>query len=141
VAKPPDPPAEPDPEPQPDRLEQIEAEQATQKATLDEHGGMLQKILDKLPGGQADPTDGDQAGQGDGGGQSHPPVDVAAAVRKEIADAKARAEDEARAKGDADWRKHVDDALEVLKPEKPPREPQTGIKGRLQRAMFGADDR
>lgn len=136
MAKPPDPPAEPDPEPQPDRLEQIEAEQATQKATLDEHGGMLQRILDKLPG----KPDADPPAPGNPAAPDAP-VDLQSAVRKEIADAKARAEDEARAKGDADWRKHVDDALEVLKPEKPPREPQTGIRGRLQRAMFGADDR
>jgi hypothetical protein len=131
--KQPDPPADP---PAPDRLDQIEAEQAAQKATLDEHGGMLSKILDRLPG----KPDADPPAPGDPA-KPDAPVDLQAAVRKEIADARARQEAEDKAKGEADWRTRVDETLERLNPEKPPREPQTGIKGRMQRMMFGTDDR
>jgi hypothetical protein len=140
MARQPDPPAaDPpaDPDPKSDRLEQIEAEQAAQKATLDEHGGMLSKILDRLPGKpDAEPAAGDPPKP-----VPDAPVDLQAAVRKEIADAKERQEAEDKAKGDADWRQHVNEALEQLRPEKPPREPQTGLKGRLQKLTFGSDDR
>lgn len=134
-----EPPADPPADPEKARLDQIEAEQAAQKATLAEHGGMLSKILDKLPGkapgDPADPPADDSAGKG------APAADIQAAVRREIAEANARTEAEMRAKGDADWRAHVDEALEAVKPEGTPREPQAGVRGKLQRAMFGSDSK
>lgn len=111
-----------------ERMDRIEATQA-------EQGGMLKTILDRLPGKAPDrPTapDGPSSGSSD-------PTDIQGTVRREIAEAEERRKAEAKAKGDEDWRKSVDEALEVVKAEKAPREPQTGVKGRLQRAMFGGD--
>ena len=84
---PPDPPADP-PETgaEADRIRQLEEHQAATDTTLAEHGGMLQKIFDKLPGG--DPPKGDGPGPAQPGqGQ---PADIQAAVRAEIAATKQR---------------------------------------------------
>jgi hypothetical protein len=138
----PDPAAEggaPDPEAQrvqslDERFRKIEQAQA-------EQGGMLEKILDRLPGGDAkpDPTAGPVADAANGP-TSPPASDIQATVRREIEEAKARQEAENRAKNEADWRKSVDETLEALKPEKAPREPQTGLRGRLQRLTVGKPD-
>lgn len=140
------PKTEPDPKPDPkpdgeppdgDRMSKIEAEQAEQKATLAEHGGMLTKILDRLPGKPPDPAPA--PGDPPPKGPNAPPEDIQGTVRREIEAANKRAADEAKAKGEADWRASVDETLEKLKPETAPREPQAGVRGRLQRAMFGSD--
>lgn len=106
------------------------------EATQREQGGMLEKILDRLPGGEpkADPASPSAPATG-----TADPADIQATVRREIAEANERAAAEARAKGDEEWRKHVDETLETVKAERAPREPQTGVKGKLQRAMFGVD--
>lgn len=124
-----DPPADPPADEGPKVDERMDRIEATQR----EQGGMLEKILERLPGKpEGDPKPDSDPAKGE-------PADIQSAVRREIAAARQREEAEARAKGDADWRAHVDEALETLKPEKPPREPQTGVKGKLQRAMFGSD--
>lgn len=130
-----DPPA--DPPKDDERMAKIEAEQAEQKATLAEHGGMLTKILDRLPGGEAkpDPTSEGTTSQP----STASPVDIQGEVRREIAEARAREQAEAKAKGDADWRASVDEVLETVKAEKAPREPQTGVRGKLQRMLIGPD--
>jgi hypothetical protein len=127
----PDPPAEPGATaPADERMDRIEA-------TQHEQGGMLKAILDRLPGAPADPA-------GPGGTEppaspaSGQPADIQATVRAEIAAANKRAADEAAAKGDSDWKASVNDQLEKLRPEQSPRDPQTGFKGRLQRATIGA---
>ena len=104
------------------------------EATQREQGGMLEKILDRLPGKPA--ADGDPK---PGADPKADVTDIQSTVRREIAEAEQRRQAEAKAKGDEDWRKSVDEVLETVKAEKAPREPQTGAKGKLQRFMFGAD--
>jgi hypothetical protein len=113
----------------------LDARMGKLEATQAEQGTKLDRILDLLPGKS-------QSDGGDGGStQADPaPVDVQSQVRAEIAATKAREAEEARRKGDDDWRKSVEDKLEELKPEKTPREAQTGWRGRLQSAMFGKPD-
>lgn len=97
--------------------------------------GLLEQVLERLPGKPA-PDD-----TGDGTGGQPPPPDISSAVRAEIEAAQQRQAEQDRAKADADWRASVDEQLEKLKPEQRPRMPQTGLRGRLQRAMFGSEDR
>lgn len=108
------------------RLDRLEATQA-------EQGSKLDRILDLLPG-KATTGGGDDGAAADGAAAA---PDIQSQVRAEIAATKAREAEEARARGDADWRKSVEDQLEALRPEKTPREAQTGWRGRLQSAMFG----
>jgi hypothetical protein len=124
-----DPPAEGGPKLE-DRVGALEGDVAETK-------GMVAKILERLPGGDPQPGPAPASGSGAPAGQ---PADIQSLVRQEIADAKERQAAEDRARGDADWRSKVDQTLESLKPEKPPREPQTGLRGRLQRATIGKQD-
>ena len=110
-----------------DRFGRIEAKQA-------EQDGVLNKLLEHVQGG------GRGDGQGEPAGQQVTYADFAGQVQAEIKAAEERRAAEDKAKGDADWRTGVDDAIEKLKTENTPREPQTGAKGRLQRLMFGRPD-
>lgn len=102
------------------------------EATQTEQGGKLDRVLELLSGKS------DDGGTTTDDGAAAP--DVQSQVRAEIAAVKQREAEEARAKGDSDWRQSVEAKLEELKPEKTPREPQTGWRGRLQTAMFGKAD-
>jgi hypothetical protein len=133
-----DPPADPaaaPPEgtdPEADRIKSLDDRFGAIERTQEEQGGMLRAILDKLPGGSG--------GDGPGAGATPTPAagsDIQSTVRAEIEAANRRREAEEKARADEGWRKHVDEALEQLKPEATPREPQTGVRGRLQRITFG----
>lgn len=135
-ADPPGPPAGTGPGGEETRIRSLDERFAKIEQDRAEDHGILEKILDRLPGGDSGGKSADPpAGKGEPAGG-----DIQSQVRAEIAAARQRDEEEARKKGDADWRKHVDETLERLMPEKPPREPQAGFKGRLQRALYGKPD-
>jgi len=119
------PPAEPGADARMDRIEATQAEQ----------GGMLEKILERLPGKPEDPP----TGTAPAGAAGNAPADIQATVRQEIAAAEQRRAAEAKAKGEDDWRKSVDETLEVVKAERAPREPDTGFRGRLRKFTIGGD--
>lgn len=109
-----------------ERFKSIEDKQDRQQSTLE-------RILDVLPGGHAgdddqgaEPAAAAEPGQRSGG--------IGAEVRRQIAEADERRKAE---EADAGWRKGIEDAIEALKPERAPREPQAGARGRLQRILFG----
>jgi hypothetical protein len=112
----------------------LDARMGKLEATQAEQGTKLDRILDLLPGKS---SSDDAPASADTGA---PAPDIQSQVRAEIAATKAREAEEARAKGDADWRQSVEAKLEELKPEKTPRDAQPGWRGRLQRAMFGDPD-
>lgn len=109
------------------RFNAIEAEQAKQGTTLE-------RILELLPGSSSSShsssDDDDDASEPT---QRH---NIGAAVRREIADADERRRKEEKEAGLATWQKSVDEQLEKLRPEKPPRAPQN----RLQRILYGRDE-
>ena len=114
------------------RLDALESRQDGMDSKLD-------RILELLPG--SGPKTGASSSGGDGGsGTDAGTPDIQSQVRAEIAAAQQRQQDEARAKGDADWRTSVEERLEQLKPEKTPREPERGPMGRIRRAMYGRAD-
>lgn len=107
--------------------------------TQQEQGGMLQAILDRVSGGARPPAGPEPAG-------STPPASgglsletIQAATRREIEQAEARRKQEEREAADARWRDEVNAVVEHVKPELTPREPVAGIRGKLQRAMFGGE--
>lgn len=110
------------------RFERIEAEQREQR-------GILDKVLAAVTGGA-----GAAAGQGSppapGSGAGVDPASIAAQVRQEIADADQRRQTQA---ADKAWRDDVTETIAKVKEERQPREPQTGIKAKARRAMFGID--
>lgn len=112
------------------RLAAIETEQQQQR-------GLLQSILDKLPGKPAaDPA------PAPGGGQPAP-GDVQTLIQRELDAAEQRRQAEAATAADGAWRARVTAAaerVEQLKPERAPGEPQTGLRGRLQRFTVGRAD-
>lgn len=110
------------------RFSKIETEQREQR-------GVLDKILAVVsgPGGgrHSDPD------PGPGPGAPSMTVDeIAAQVRREIAqaDERRRAEED-----DATWRAGVNDVVEKVKAEQGPRDPERGVRGRLQRILIGSD--
>jgi hypothetical protein len=127
-----DPPADPPAggDTEADRIRSLDDRFGALERTQEEQGGMLRAILDKLPGG----------GEGQAAGATPTPApgtDIQSTVRAEIDAANKRREAEEKAQEGENWRKHVDEALEQLRPEATPREPQTGVRGRLQRLTFG----
>lgn len=107
-----------------DRLTRLEATQR-------EQGQMLERVLQAVGGGA--PAQGQHAAPGQGQPQA---ADIAAQVRREITEADQRRKAE---ETDATWRAGVTEAVEKLKAENAPREPQTGWRARLQRAVVGKD--
>lgn len=118
-----------------DPVEESAAQQETQDARLDrveatqaEQGGKLDQILGLL--------------QGDGGGQHEGGEESAADGAESIAEQVRRAVDAvgaekaAKEASEAHERDHA--ALREAR-EKPPRESQSGFRGKLQRAMYGGD--
>lgn len=108
------------------RFKAIEDKQA-------EQGSKLDKILELLPGGG---SSSDDDGAGDDASEPTQRHNIGAEVRRQIAEAEQRRRDEDRAKGLDDWRAGVDEQLEKLRPEKPPRAPLN----RFQRFMYGRDE-
>lgn len=104
------------------RFKAIESEQASQ-------GSKLDKILELLPGSSSS-DDGDEPSEPT---QRH---NIGAEVRRQIAESEQRRKAEDREAGLDTWRKGVDETLEKLRPEKPPRAPQS----RLQRLLYGRDE-
>lgn len=120
------------------RLTAIEQTQARQGQTLEQHGGLLQRILDKLPGG------GSQDGPPAAGAGGTPPTpaaqqatDLRGMVAEEIAAAEQRRADEQWAENDDKWRSAVDEFMEKIKGEQVPRDPAPGVRGVLQRLTLG----
>lgn len=127
-----------------DRLAAVEQEQQQQR-------GMLAQILERLP----DP----KAASGHGPKDSPPlpassspaePADIGSQVRAELAKIQKQDADKAaagkKAQTDADWKAGVDAwgagasaDLEKLKAERQPREPEKGLRGRVQRLLIGRD--
>jgi hypothetical protein len=104
-----------------DRLEQTQRQQ----------GQVLERILSAV-GGQ--PPAGQHAAPA---GQAQPSAgDIAAQVRQEIADADQRRKAE---EDEKTWRAGVTEQIEKLRAENAPREPETGLRARLQRAIVGKD--
>lgn len=102
--------------------------------TQEQQGQLLEKIAAAVTGGGAaagpaggTPPDGAAAG----------PQGLAQIVRKEIADADERRRAE---ETDEQWRQGVNEVVEKVKREGQPRDPETGLRGRLQRHIFGAPE-
>lgn len=114
-----------------DPVEEAAETQETQDARLDkleagqaEQGGKLDQIIGMLKGG---------AGDAHAAAQAHTErrldesSTIADQVKQAVRDVHAeQAQDAAKAKPEPE-------------PEQPPREPQSGIKAKLQRAMFGGE--
>lgn len=109
------------------RFSRIEAEQREQR-------GVLDKILTAV-GGQGGGRHADDPGPG-AGDRSMTVDEIAAQVRREIeqADQRRKAEED-----DATWRAGVSEVVEKVKAEHGPRDPERGLRGRLQRALIGSD--
>jgi hypothetical protein len=105
------------------RIANLEREQQRQ-------GHLLEKIAAGM--GAAGPAAGPAAA-----GETPPPLSLADQVRKEIADADQRRKSE---EDEHTWRAGVTDMVEQLKAERAPREPEKGVRARVQRALFGAPD-
>jgi hypothetical protein len=109
-----------------ERFGRIESEQA-------EHRGMLERILDRVGG--AEQAAHGKAEQHTRQRLEHPPAEsVADQVRRAVKDVQAEQEAE-RHKADHD----TEHAKLREAAERPPREPASGVRGKIQRAMFGAD--
>ena len=111
------------------RVDGIEAEQKRQGSAIDQ-------ILQIVQGG------GQAQGGGQGGG-ADPGVtysDISAQIQAGIDQAEQRRRAEEGEREQASWRERVTADLETLKAENVPREPVTGVRGRLQRALLGRDE-
>lgn len=111
-----------------ERFTAIETEQREQR-------GILDKVLAAVTPGGAPPAPGATGSSG----QDPAPAglqlsDVQAQVRAEIeaADKRRRAEED-----EATWRAGVSEVVETVKNERAPREPVSGIRGRLQALVIG----
>lgn len=128
------------------RLAAVEAAQQQQATTLQEHGGLLHRILAALPGtGEGGNRGG---GQDTGTPALSPPgtpaaqhaQDLRGMVAEEIAAAEQRRADEQWAEKDDQWRAGVDEFMEKVKGEQVPRDPAPGLRGMLQRLTLGKPD-
>jgi hypothetical protein len=94
----------------------------------------LDALLNVLPGkGAPAPA------EGGGGGQppaQAPAADMGSMVRAEVEKIRAADAAAAKAKGESDWRANVDAAIGRI-PEIRPADPQTGVRGVLQRLIVG----
>lgn len=108
------------------RVGRIESEQAAQR-------GLLEQIRDRLGGGQA-PAPGQAPGQAPAPGQPADPATITQQVRAEIAAADARRQ---REQAETKWKDDVTQTLDKLKRERSPREPETGVRALVQRALIG----
>lgn len=109
------------------RVGRIEAEQAAQR-------GLLEQIRDRLGSGQAPGKAAAPAGGAPAAGQAPDPATIAQQVRAEIAAADQRRAAEQR---ETKWRDDVTQTLDKLKRERAPREPETGLRAMVQRALIG----
>jgi len=110
-----------------ERFGRIESEQA-------EHRSMLEQIRDAVAGkGAAGPAH-EAAEKHTEGRLAHPPAEsIAEQVRRAVADVGAEEERKRQAAAhEADHQKIREAA------ERPPRETASGVRGRIQRAMFGS---
>lgn len=114
------------------RFSAIENEQREQRGLLDQIAAAV--TGGGAPGAAAPPAGADGAGAPGGGAM---PAGIPQLVREEIraADERRKAEESQEA-----WRKGVDEVVEKVRAEAAPRDPETGIRGRLQRALFGRED-
>lgn len=112
-----------------ERFGKIEAEQAQQR-------GMLEQIRDSVAGkGDAGPAH-DKAQAHTEHRLEHPPAQtIADQVRRAVKEVGAEEEQKRRDAEHADHHQKLREAA-----EQPPREPAAGVRGRIQRAMFGKAD-
>lgn len=113
------------------RFGRLERAQAEQKTTME-------AILSKLGGGS---PAGAGSGQGQPGGGST--VDLGSIqdeVRAQISQADARRAKEEGDARDKAWRDGVDAEIEKVRAERQPREPESGLRARMGRLMFGRRD-
>lgn len=109
-----------------DRVGRIEAEQAAQR-------GLLEQIRDRMPGGQA-PAAGAPAAGAPAPGQAPDAATIVQQVRAELAAADQR---RAAEQSETKWKDEVTKTLDKLKKERSPREPETGLRAMVQRALIG----
>lgn len=127
-----------------ERVSKLEGELGAVRTEQQEQRGMLETILGRLPGPKAGGSDSPPGGAPPSPASSSSQAgDIGEQVRAELAkiqqqDADARTAAD-KAKGDADWRAGVDARLEKLTPERQPREPEKGLRGRVQRLLVGRD--
>lgn len=100
--------------------------------TQEQQGQLLEKIAAAVGGGGP----GAAAG-GAPAGEPAAPQGLAQIVRKEIADADERRRAE---ETDEQWRQGVNEVVEKVKREGQPRDPEQGLRGKLQRRLFGAPE-
>lgn len=107
------------------RVGRIESEQAAQR-------GLLEQIRDRLGSGQA-PAPG-PAPAAPAATQAPDPATIVQQVRGEIeaADRRRKAE-----QAETKWKDDVTQVIDKLKKERAPREPETGVRAAVQRALIG----
>jgi hypothetical protein len=128
------PPAGAAPPAEPPKGDSADARLDRVEATQREQGAVLGRIEQLLRGGRGQ---GDGGGQGQQQGTAQPsPGDIAAQVRQEIADADQRRQAE---EDERTWKAGVNEVIEKVKQENAPREPETGVRARLQRWLVGKE--
>lgn len=115
------------------RIQSIEDIQREQR----EQRGMLEQLIARIPGGKTISPDPGTSTATTAGGT--PGLDIGSiqdTVRRQIDEADRRREAD---KQERDWREDVTKTVETIKAERLPREPQTGVRALLRRAMYGRD--
>lgn len=110
-------------------IEQIQREQREQR-------GMLEQLLNRLPGSSTPPAASSATTTGTGSTAGLDIGSIQDTVRRQIDEADRRREED---KKERDWREDVTKTVEAVKAERLPREPQTGVRALLRRAMYGRD--
>ena len=106
--------------------------------SVDELGAKVDKLAAMVEGlfkGDDSPKDSPGSAPGSAGPD---PASVGEQVQAELAKVRQAEQDQARAKGDADWRKTVDDAVKRI-PETRPREEISPVR-RLAQRVLGAGE-
>lgn len=111
------------------RVGAIEAEQRAQR-------GILEQIRDRLGGGPASAAPGQGAPAAGSAAAAGP--DLAAAIAQQVRD-EITAADQRRAaeQKETRWKDDVTQTLDKIKRERAPREPETGVRARVQRMIIG----
>lgn len=114
-------------------IEQIQQEQREQR-------GLLEQLLTRLPGADNNAGQGAQGGKSTGAAAPATPGlnigQIQEEVRRQIQETDQRREQD---KAERDWREQVTATVEQVRQERQPREPQTGVRAVLRRALIGRE--
>lgn len=105
----------------------VDARLGKLEATQERQGELLERIAAAVTGNGG-------AGAPAGGAQQPAGADLVQQVREEI---KAADERRRQQEGEEEWRNGVNEVIEKVKAENAPREPETGARAVIRRALFG----